>query len=106
MTRRSGLRSRIAATIVGLVLLAVVVLAVAVHLLVARDRVDEARAEAETRIAAAADPAQAERDFIARQPMGRLAHVDDLAPMVVYLLSDESRFMSGQAVLVDGGVTI
>lgn len=58
------------------------------------------------RIAAAADPAQAERDFIARQPMGRLAHVDDLAPMVVYLLSDESRFMSGQAVLVDGGVTI
>ena len=58
------------------------------------------------RIAAAADPAQAERDFIARQPMGRLAHVDDLAPMVVYLLSDESRFMTGQAVLVDGGVTI
>lgn len=58
------------------------------------------------RIAAAADPAQAERDFIARQPMGRLAHVDDLAPMVVYLLSDESRFMTGQAVLVDGGVTV
>lgn len=58
------------------------------------------------RIAAAADPAQAERDFIARQPMGRLATVDDIAPMVVYLLSDESRFVSGQALLVDGGVTI
>ncbi|MDO5528200.1 MAG: SDR family oxidoreductase [Paracoccus sp. (in: a-proteobacteria)] len=58
------------------------------------------------RIAKAADPAQAERDFIARQPMGRLASVDDIVPMVVYLLSDESRFVSGQAVLVDGGVTI
>lgn len=58
------------------------------------------------RIAAAADPAQAERDFIARQPMGRLASVDDIAPMVVYLASDESRFVTGQALLVDGGVTI
>ena len=58
------------------------------------------------RIAAAADPAQAERDFIARQRMGRLATVGDITPMVVYLLSDESRFVSGQAMLVDGGVTI
>jgi len=58
------------------------------------------------RIAAAADPVQAEKDFIARQPMGRLATVEDIAPMVVYLLSDESRFVSGQTMLVDGGVTI
>ena len=58
------------------------------------------------RIASAADPVQAEKDFIARQPMGRLATVDDIVPMVVYLLSDESRFVTGQAVLVDGGVTI
>lgn len=58
------------------------------------------------RIAASADPMQARRDFIARQPMGRLATVEDITPMVVYLLSDESRFVSGQAVLVDGGVTI
>jgi 2-keto-3-deoxy-L-fuconate dehydrogenase len=58
------------------------------------------------RIAAAADPVQAEKDFIARQPMGRLATVDDIAPMVVFLLSDASRFITGQAVLVDGGVTI
>ena len=58
------------------------------------------------RIAAAADPAQAEQDFIARQPMGRLASVDDMTPMVVYLLSDESRFVTGQALSVDGGVTI
>ncbi len=58
------------------------------------------------RIEAAPDPVEAEKNFIARQPMGRLATVDDLAPMVVYLLSDESRFVSGQALLVDGGVTI
>lgn len=58
------------------------------------------------RIAAAADPVQAEKDFVARQPMGRLARVEDITPMVVYLLSDESRFVSGQAMLVDGGVTI
>ena len=58
------------------------------------------------RIAAAPDPAQAERDFVARQPMGRLATVDDMTPLIVYLLSDESRFVTGQAMLVDGGVTI
>ena len=58
------------------------------------------------RIASAADPVQAEKDFIARQPMGRLATVDDITPMVVFLLSDESRFVTGQAVIVDGGVTI
>jgi 2-keto-3-deoxy-L-fuconate dehydrogenase len=58
------------------------------------------------RIAASADPVQAEKDFIARQPMGRLATTDDITPMVVFLLSDESKFVSGQACLVDGGVTI
>lgn len=58
------------------------------------------------RIASAADPVQAEKDFVARQPMGRLASVDDITPMVVYLASDESRFVSGQTLLVDGGVTI
>jgi 2-keto-3-deoxy-L-fuconate dehydrogenase len=58
------------------------------------------------RIASAADPVQAEKDFIARQPMGRLAAVDDITPMVVYLASDESRYMTGQTLLVDGGVTI
>ena len=58
------------------------------------------------RIANAPDPVQAEKDFIARQPMGRLSTVDDLTPMIVYLMSDGSQFMTGQPVLVDGGCTI
>ncbi len=58
------------------------------------------------RIASAADPVQAEKDFIARQPMGRLATVDDISPLLVYLASDESRFVTGAALSVDGGVTI
>jgi 2-keto-3-deoxy-L-fuconate dehydrogenase len=58
------------------------------------------------RIASAADPVQAEKDFIARQPIGRLATVEDITPLVIYLASDESQFVTGQALLVDGGVTI
>ena len=58
------------------------------------------------RIASAPDPVEAEKNFIARQPIGRLATVDDITPMVVFLASDESRFITGQNLLVDGGVTI
>ena len=52
------------------------------------------------------DPAQARRDFVARQPMGRLAQAEEIAPIVVYLASDESRFASGQVFSIDGGITI
>ncbi|MGL4235164.1 SDR family oxidoreductase [Tabrizicola sp.] len=58
------------------------------------------------RIAQAADPVQAEKDFIARQPMGRLATTDDIVPLVIFLLADESRFVTGQACMVDGGISI
>ena len=58
------------------------------------------------RINAFADPEQARRDFIARQPMGRLASADEIAGAAVYLASDESVFMTGQAMIVDGGITI
>ena len=58
------------------------------------------------RIASSPDPAQAEKDFVARQPMGRLATVDDMTPTIIHLLSDGSSYVTGQAVLVDGGVTI
>ena len=52
------------------------------------------------------DPVQARKDFVARQPMGRLAQAPEIAPIVVYLASDESVFASGQLFAVDGGMTI
>jgi NAD(P)-dependent dehydrogenase (short-subunit alcohol dehydrogenase family) len=58
------------------------------------------------RINAFADPQQARQDFIARQPMGRLATVDDITPLLLYLASDESRFATGGVFCVDGGMTI
>jgi 2-keto-3-deoxy-L-fuconate dehydrogenase len=41
--------------------------------------------------------------FTARQPMGRLAQAHEIAALVVYLASDESAFMTGQAEVIDGG---
>jgi NAD(P)-dependent dehydrogenase (short-subunit alcohol dehydrogenase family) len=58
------------------------------------------------RIKAFADPVQARKDFIARQPMGRLASAEEIAETFVYLVSDESSFMTGQAVFVDGGMSL
>ena len=58
------------------------------------------------RIDAHADPAAARQNFIARQPMGRLAQAHEIAPLVVFLGSDESAFVTGQAYGIDGGMTI
>jgi 2-keto-3-deoxy-L-fuconate dehydrogenase len=58
------------------------------------------------RISAYADPVAARQAFVERQPMGRLAQAEEIAPMVVYLASDESKFATGQAFCVDGGMTI
>jgi len=41
--------------------------------------------------------------FVARQAMGRLATAEEMAALIVYLASDESAFMTGQAVVMDGG---
>jgi len=58
------------------------------------------------RMAASPDPVQAEKDFMARQPTGRLAQPEDMTGMIVYLLSDESRIVTGQCMPVDGGILI
>ena len=58
------------------------------------------------RINAFADPVQAKKDFIARQPMGRLGSVDDITGILVFLASDESKFATGNMYSIDGGMTI
>ncbi len=47
--------------------------------------------------------AEVEALFIARQPMGRLGRVDEIAALAVYLAGDESAFTTGTAQVIDGG---
>ena len=58
------------------------------------------------RINALPDPVEARKAFIARQPMGRIAKPEEIAPIVVFLASDESAFATGNIYSVDGGMTI
>lgn len=58
------------------------------------------------RINAFANPVQARKDFIARQPMGKLGTVDDIVGILIFLASDESLFATGNAYAIDGGMTI
>jgi 2-keto-3-deoxy-L-fuconate dehydrogenase len=58
------------------------------------------------RIHAQADPVEARKMFVARQPMGRLAQAHEIAPLVVFLASSESAFVTGQAYSIDGGITL
>jgi 3-hydroxybutyrate dehydrogenase len=58
------------------------------------------------RIASSPDPEAALRAFIARQPMGRIARAEEIASMALYLASDDSAFMTGQAIVMDGGMKL
>lgn len=58
------------------------------------------------RIAAAADPAQMRIDMIARQPMGRLGKAEEIASVAALLASDESAFMTGSDIVIDGGFAL
>ena len=57
------------------------------------------------RLAATGDYDEAEKAFIARQPMGRFGQAEEIAALAVYLASDESAFVTGQAINIDGGWT-
>jgi len=52
------------------------------------------------------DPVQAKKDFIARQPMGRLGTAEEVAAVAVYLASDDATFTTGTTISVDGGISI
>ena len=52
------------------------------------------------------DPVQAKKDFIARQPMGRLGTAEEIAAVAVYLASDDATFTTGSTIHVDCGISI
>lgn len=54
------------------------------------------------RIASADDPTEAQRAFLARQPMGRFGTPAEVANLILYLASDESEFTSGAVHIIDG----
>ncbi|WP_374443766.1 glucose 1-dehydrogenase [Stella sp.] len=56
-------------------------------------------------IAGTDDPERARQRLVRQVPLGRIATPEDIAPLVLYLLSDESRFVTGSEMVVDGGVT-
>jgi 2-keto-3-deoxy-L-fuconate dehydrogenase len=58
------------------------------------------------RIAALGDVEKARRDFIARQPIGRIGKPEEVASLAVYLASDESAYTTGAIHIIDGGWTI
>jgi len=50
-------------------------------------------------------PEAKKHQVVRRTPLGRLATTDDICPLVGFFLSDASRFITGQLVAVDGGLT-
>ena len=57
------------------------------------------------RLRATGDYERAMRDFIARQPIGRLGTADEIAELALYLGSDTSKYTTGQPLAIDGGWT-
>ena len=47
-------------------------------------------------------PGRGAQDFVARQPMGRLAKAEEIAPILVFLASDESAFATGTSIQSTG----
>tara|TARA_R110001592_G_scaffold111307_2_gene308249 strand:- start:1347 stop:2087 length:741 start_codon:yes stop_codon:yes gene_type:complete len=58
------------------------------------------------RMAAKGDAAKSRSDFIARQPMGRLGTPQEIAEIAVLLASDEAKFMTGENIVIDGGMSL
>ena len=58
----------------------------------------------DTQIMAGASPAFREV-AVAETPLGRIGQAEDVAPLIVYLVSDESAYVTGAEIAVDGGMT-
>jgi NAD(P)-dependent dehydrogenase (short-subunit alcohol dehydrogenase family) len=50
------------------------------------------------------DPAEVERQMIGAVPLRRMGSLDEVAATVVWLLSDESSYLTGQNLIVSGGI--
>jgi NAD(P)-dependent dehydrogenase (short-subunit alcohol dehydrogenase family) len=53
---------------------------------------------------AADDPVAARASLTARQPIGRLGRPDEIAKAALYLASDDADFVTGTAMVIDGGL--
>lgn len=51
------------------------------------------------------DPEKTRAALVAQVPLGRVAEAREIADLIVYLLSDESRFVTGAELVIDGGMT-
>jgi 2-keto-3-deoxy-L-fuconate dehydrogenase len=58
------------------------------------------------RLAASGDAATTRAAFIARQPMGRIGTAEEVAQLALFLASDESAYVTGAAIAIDGGWTM
>lgn len=58
------------------------------------------------RLRATGDYEKALKDFVARQPMGRIGRADEIAALATWLASDEAAFVTGQTHIIDGGWAI
>jgi 2-keto-3-deoxy-L-fuconate dehydrogenase len=58
------------------------------------------------RISALPDPQGALRQFVARQPLGRLGRAEEVAAAAVLLASEEAAFMTGSNLIIDGGFSL
>ncbi|MFZ0242304.1 MAG: SDR family oxidoreductase [Desulfobacterales bacterium] len=60
----------------------------------------------ESRIAASKDPDATRAAFVARHKLGRLGTVSEVAEACVFLASADGGFVTGQTLIVDGGMTL
>lgn len=62
-------------------------------------------AMADDAFALANDPTAAKNDALSRHPVGRFGKPGDIADLVSFLASDQSHYISGECITVDGGMT-
>ncbi|MDC1133769.1 SDR family oxidoreductase [Alphaproteobacteria bacterium] len=60
----------------------------------------------EQRLSDMGDYQKARKEFVARQPMGRIGEAEEIASLALYLASDASAYTTGQFHVIDGGMCI